>query len=65
MARINGAAQTVTMLLKGLPLAYNKDLQEKQEPLFAAADSAERMIAFLARFTAALRFNTSRIRRYL
>ena len=28
VARINGAAQTVTMLLKGLPLAYNKDLQE-------------------------------------
>ena len=34
VARINGAAQTVTMLLKGLPLAYNKDLQESQEPLF-------------------------------
>jgi argininosuccinate lyase len=62
VARINGAAQTVTMLLKGLPLAYNKDLQESQEPLFAAADSAERMTALLARFTAALRFNTTRMR---
>jgi argininosuccinate lyase len=62
VARINGAAQTVTMLLKGLPLAYNKDLQESQEPLFAAADSAERMTALLARFTAALRFNTARMR---
>jgi argininosuccinate lyase len=62
VARINGAAQTVTMLLKGLPLAYNKDLQESQEPLFSAADSAERMTALLARFTAALRFNTARMR---
>jgi argininosuccinate lyase len=62
VARINGAAQTVTMLLKGLPLAYNKDLQESQEPLFFAADSAERMIALLARFTAALRFKTDRMR---
>jgi argininosuccinate lyase len=62
VARINGAAQTVTMLLKGLPLAYNKDLQESQEPLFLAADAAERMIALLARFTAALRFNTARMR---
>ena len=62
VARINGAAQTVTMLLKGLPLAYNKDLQESQEPLFAAADTAERMTALLARFTAALRFNTARMR---
>ena len=63
VARINGAAQTVTMLLKGLPLAYNKDLQETQEPLFAAADAAERMTALLARFTAALRFSTARMRR--
>ena len=62
VARINGAAQTVTMLLKGLPLAYNKDLQESQEPLFSAADAAERMTALLARFTAALRFNTARMR---
>ena len=62
VARINGAAQTVTMLLKGLPLAYNKDLQESQEPLFAAADAAQRMTALLARFTSALRFNTDRMR---
>ncbi len=62
VARINGAAQTVTVLLKGLPLAYNKDLQESQEPLFAAADSAQRMTALLGRFTAALRFNTGRMR---
>jgi argininosuccinate lyase len=62
VARINGAAQTVTMLLKGLPLAYNKDLQESQEPIFSAADSAERMTALLARFTAALRFHTGRMR---
>ncbi len=62
VARINGAAQTVTMLLKGLPLAYNKDLQESQEPIFSAADSAERMTALLARFTAALRFHTPRMR---
>jgi argininosuccinate lyase len=62
VARINGAAQTVTMLLKGLPLAYNKDLQESQEPLFSAADATERMISLLARFTAALHFNTARMR---
>ena len=62
VARINGAAQTITMLLKGLPLAYNKDLQESQEPLFAASDAAERMVALLGRFTGALRFNTVRMR---
>src|ERR1700691_4742712 len=62
VGRINGAAQTVTMLLKGLPLAYNKDLQESQEPLFFAADAAQRMTALLARFTTALKFNTARMR---
>ena len=62
VARINGAAQTVTMLLKGLPLAYNKDLQESQEPLFSATDATARMTALLARFTAALCFNTARMR---
>ena len=61
VARINGAAQTVTMLLKGLPLAYNKDLQESQEPIFSAAEAAERMTGLLGRFTAALKFNTERM----
>ncbi len=31
------------MLLKGLPLAYNKDMQETQEPVFSAADAAQQM----------------------
>ena len=35
VGRINGAAQAVTLQLKGLPLAYNKDMQETQEPAFA------------------------------
>ncbi len=62
VARINGAAQTVTMLLKGLPLAYNKDLQESQEPIFSACDAAVRMTGLLGRFTAALHFNIARMR---
>jgi argininosuccinate lyase len=62
VARINGAAQTLAMLLKGLPLAYNKDLQESQEPLFAAASAAQSMTALLVKFTAALRFNMARMR---
>jgi argininosuccinate lyase len=38
--RLAGAATTLLMTVKGLPLAYNKDLQETQEPLFDAADTA-------------------------
>ena len=50
------------MVLKGLPLAYNKDLQETQEPVFAAAGAAEQMIRLLGRFTSALSFNLERMR---
>jgi argininosuccinate lyase len=56
VGRINGAAQSVTLLLKGLPLAYNKDMQESQEPAFAVA-FVPKMISLIARFTAALQFN--------
>ncbi|MGC2194905.1 MAG: argininosuccinate lyase [Terriglobales bacterium] len=35
--RVVGAATALLMTVKGLPLAYNKDMQETQEPLFDAA----------------------------
>ncbi|MEO6911004.1 MAG: argininosuccinate lyase, partial [Edaphobacter sp.] len=38
-ARLFGASATLTLLLKGLPLAYNKDLQEGQEPVFDAVET--------------------------
>jgi argininosuccinate lyase len=60
--RLNGAAQTVTLLLKGLPLAYNKDMQETQEPLFAATNTILPMLDLLASFTAALSFHIDRMR---
>jgi argininosuccinate lyase len=37
--RIIGNATSLIVTMKGLPLAYNKDLQEAQEPLFAATDA--------------------------
>jgi len=61
VGRINGAAQAVTLQLKGLPLAYNKDMQETQEPAFSV-DFVPPMLAIVARFTAALRFNLNRMR---
>jgi argininosuccinate lyase len=61
VGRINGAAQAVTLQLKGLPLAYNKDMQETQEPAFSA-DFVPQMLTLVARFTAALNFNFDRMR---
>lgn len=40
-ARVVGALTTFLVLIKGLPLAYNRDLQEDKEPLFNAFDTVE------------------------
>ncbi|MDQ2901443.1 MAG: argininosuccinate lyase [Acidobacteriota bacterium] len=36
--RVSGALLALTMTMKGLPLTYNRDMQEDKEPLFDAAD---------------------------
>jgi len=61
VGRIHGAAEAVTLQLKGLPLAYNKDMQETQEPAFQV-DFVAQMLELVARFTAALQFNFERMR---
>jgi len=60
VGRIHGAAQAVTLQLKGLPLAYNKDMQETQEPAFSV-DFVPQMLKLVARFTGALKFNRERM----
>ena len=40
-ARVVGSLTTLLVLIKGLPLAYNRDLQEDKEPLFDAFDTVE------------------------
>ncbi len=40
-ARVAGDLVTMVTLMKGLPLAYNKDLQEDKEPVFDAIDTVK------------------------
>jgi argininosuccinate lyase len=54
--RLLGAATTLATLIKGLPLAYNKDLQEGQEPVFDSADTIAGILSVLPAFTASLKF---------
>ena len=61
VGRIHGAAEAVTLQLKGLPLAYNKDMQETQEPAFQV-EFVSQMLQLIARFTGALQFNFVRMR---
>jgi len=60
VGRIHGAAQAVTLQLKSLPLAYNKDMQETQEPAFSVEFVAP-MLSLVARLTAAIQFNRDRM----
>jgi argininosuccinate lyase len=61
-ARLVGAATSLVVLMKGLPLAYNKDLQEGQEQVFDAADTATGILSILPAFTRALKFNFERMK---
>jgi len=47
--------------LKGLPFAYNRDLQEDKEPLFDAVDQAQLALNALAGLLATARFNIERM----
>jgi argininosuccinate lyase len=60
--RLLGAATTLATLIKGLPLAYNKDLQEGQEPVFDSADTIAGILSVLPAFTRALKFNFDRMK---
>jgi argininosuccinate lyase len=60
-ARLLGASVTLATLIKGLPLAYNKDLQEGQEPVFDAADTVTGMLRLLPDFTHSLKFRAARL----
>jgi argininosuccinate lyase len=59
--RIGGAAQGLALALKGLPLAYNKDLQDTQLALYQVVETMAPLLPLLARFTAALTFRTERM----
>jgi argininosuccinate lyase len=59
--RVMGAATVLTSVLKGLPLAYNKDLQETQEPLFDAADTVLALLPLVTGWMKAVEFNHERM----
>ncbi|MHB1935820.1 MAG: argininosuccinate lyase [Acidobacteriaceae bacterium] len=59
--RIVAASHTVELQLKGLPLAYNKDMQETQEAIFAATEEMHELLSLLGRFTRALHFRTDKM----
>jgi len=61
--RVIGSATALMVALRGLPLAYNKDLQETQEPLFDATDAALGLLPLVAGWMKAVEFAHQRTER--
>jgi argininosuccinate lyase len=60
--RVVGAWVTLATVVKGLPLAYNKDLQETQEPLYDAVETVEACLEVARGMIATTEFDTGRMR---
>jgi len=59
--RLVGDLAGLLTTLKGLPLAYNRDLQEDKEPVFDGIDTLEVLLPAFAGMVATMRFNTARL----
>lgn len=60
--RVYGALVTILTTLKGLPLAYNRDMQEDKPPLFDATRTIRGSLAVLAKMVPKLRVQKARMR---
>ena len=60
--RVVGDLVTLLVLLKGLPLTYNRDLQEDKPPVFDAFDTVDACLHILAGSLAGARFDAGRMR---
>lgn len=58
--RMAGHATALMVTMKGLALAYNKDLQETQEALFDSADTSVRLLPLVAGFMKTVEFDYAR-----
>ncbi len=60
-ARTIGNVQALLVLLKGLPTAYNRDLQEDKETIFDSIDTLEAVLGVAAPLVAGTSFDRERI----
>lgn len=59
--RVYGNLMSLLTTMKGLPLAYNKDMQEDKEPLFDTVDTVKRSLAIYSPMLQSTRFNVERM----
>ncbi len=60
--RVYGALMSLLTTMKGIPLAYNKDMQEDKELSFDAIDTVKGCIALFNGMLATMKFNKDRMR---
>lgn len=65
VGRVVGHLMAMLMVLKGLPLTYNRDLQEDKEGLFDTVDTLIETLRVLADMLRGARFNAERMRQAL
>ena len=63
VGRVTGDLVTLLMVLKGLPLTYNKDLQETQEPLYDAVETTAACLRIMAGLWDGIAFDAVRMAR--
>ena len=61
--RVVGDLVTLLVTLKGLPLSYNRDMQEDKEPVIDAVDTARACLEVLSGAIAGLRVNADAMQR--
>jgi len=59
--RLIGGLTGLLSMLKGLPLTYNRDLQEDKEPVFDAVDTLLLVLPAMAGLMSSMRFRTERL----
>jgi argininosuccinate lyase len=60
-ARVYGDLFAIMTLLKGLPMTYNRDLQEDKEPLFDAVDTVKDCLKIFTEMIQETKFNSARM----
>jgi argininosuccinate lyase len=63
--RVVGDLVALMVMLKGLPLAYNRDMQEDKPPVFDAFDTVDASLTVLTGSIASARFDAARMRKAL
>jgi argininosuccinate lyase len=59
--RVYGDLMALLTLMKGLPLSYNRDLQEDKPPVFDAVDTLKSCLSVLHEMLPGIKFNTARM----